>query len=98
MKLNLQPRLLLPKDPNMERELREHAQQVNLLTEGRISANYTAVPSVPTTGTYAPGDFVRNSAPAELGTSGSKYVIFGWLCVTGGTPGTFVQCRFLTGA
>ena len=96
MKLNTTPRI--PADPVLVREIREHAQQVNLMAEGRISANYTAMPSVPTTGTYAPGDFVRNSAPAELGTSGSKYVIFGWLCVTGGTPGTFVQCRFLTGA
>lgn len=96
MKLNTTPRI--PADPVLVREIREHALQVNLMAEGRIAANYNAIPSVPTTGTYAPGDFVRNSAPAELGTSGSKYVIFGWLCVTGGTPGTFVQCRFLTGA
>lgn len=96
MKLNTTPRI--PADPVLVREIREHALQVNLMAEGRIAANYNAVPSVPTTGTFAQGDFVRNSAPAELGTAGSKYVIFGWLCVIGGTPGTFVQCRFLTGA
>lgn len=95
MKLKTTPRI--PADPILVREIREHAQQVNLMAEGRIAANYTAMPSVPTTGTYAQGDFVRNSTPSEQGTSGSKYVIFGWLCVVGGTPGTFVQCRFLTG-
>jgi hypothetical protein len=96
MKLNTTPRI--PADPILVREIREHAQQVNLMAEGRIAANYGAMPSVPTTGTFAQGDFVRNSTPSELGTSGSKYVIFGWLCVSPGTPGTFVQCRFLTGA
>lgn len=96
MRLNTTPRI--PADPILVREIREHAQQVNLMAEGRIVAAYNAMPSVPTAGTYAQGDFVRNSTPSELGTAGSKYVIFGWLCVVGGTPGTFVQCRFLTGA
>lgn len=96
MKLNTTPRI--PADPILVREIREHAQQVNLMAEGRIAGSYNAVPSAPSAGTYAQGDFVRNSAPSELGSPGSKYVIFGWLCVVGGTPGTFVQCRFLTGA
>jgi len=96
MKLNTTPRIQA--DPILQRELREHALQVNLMAEGRLAAAYNAVPSVPTTGTFARGDFVRNSEPSELGSAGSRYVIFGWLCVSGGTPGTFVQCRFLTGA
>ena len=72
-------------------------RRVNGISDGRISAIDNAVTSVPTTGTYAQGDFVRNSTPTELGSAASKYVIFGWVCTVGGTPGTFVQCRFLTG-
>lgn len=95
MKLNNSPRVGV-NDPNLQRELREHAIQVNGLSEGRLAAAYNAQSSVPTTGTYAVGDFVRNSAPAELGTALSRYVIFGWLC-TDDNPLTFVQMRFLTG-
>ena len=95
MKLNVTPRI--PNDPVLFRELREHAMQVNQMAEGKISAFYQAATAAPTTGTWAQGDFVRNSAPTEQGAAGSKYVVFGWLCVASGTPGTFVPCRFLTG-
>ena len=95
-RLNLQPRVAL-NDPAMQRELREHAMQVNQLSEGRIAAITNATTAAPSTGTHALGDFVRNSAPSELGAATAKYVIFGWICVTGGTPGTWVQTRFLTG-
>jgi hypothetical protein len=61
-------------------------------------ASYSAATSVPTTGTWSTGDFVKNSAPAEAGAPGSKYIVHGWQCVSGGTPGTWVQCRFLTGS
>ncbi|MFU2327734.1 hypothetical protein [Pseudomonas sp. NFX98] len=81
----------------MQRELREHATQINLLSEGRIAGLYTAQATIPTAGPYIQGDFVRNSAPSELGAASSKYVIFGWLCVVSGDPATFVQCRYLTG-
>lgn len=94
MKLNTTPRIAA--DAVLTREIREHAQQVNLLAEGRISAAYNAQSAAPTTGQYAVGDFVRNSAPAELGTTPNKYVVYGWLCVDD-SPLTFVQCRFLTG-
>jgi len=96
MKLNIQPRVAL-QDVAMQRELREHALQVNMLSEGRISAANNASTAAPTTGAYARGDFVRNSAPSELGSASSKYVIYGWVCVASGTPGTWRQCRFLTG-
>lgn len=96
MKVNTSPRVAI-KDPDLQRELREHAQQINALSEGRISGNYTAATAAPTTGMYQQGDFVRNLTPTELGSAASKYVIFGWQCVAGGEPGTFVQCRFLTG-
>ena len=95
-KLNTTPRIVQI-DPVLQRELREHATQVNLLTEGKLSAVYNAATAAPTTGTWAQGDFVRNSAPSEAGAVSSKYVIFGWICTVSGTPGTWLQCRFLTG-
>lgn len=96
MKLNTSPRVGL-NDPLLQRELREHASQVNRLAEGRLAAFYGARTAAPTTEAWAQGDFVLNSTPAELGTAGSKYIIHGWRCVAGGTPGTWVQCRYLTG-
>lgn len=53
--------------------------------------------AAPTTDVWKQGDFVKNSAPTELGTAGTKYVIKGWICVTSGEPGTWVQSRTLTG-
>ncbi len=72
-------------------------EQVNRLTEGKINAVHNATTAAPTTGTYSQGDFIRNSTPSELGVALSKYVIIGWLNVASGTPGTFLQCRVLTG-
>jgi hypothetical protein len=74
---------------------RDTANQVNALSEGAIRAATNASSAPPITGVYTPGDFVRNSAPAELGTAGAKYVLAGWICVA--APLTFVQQRFLTG-
>jgi len=71
--------------------------QVNLLAEGTVSAVNNAATAAPTAGKFAVGDFIRNSAPAELGAASSKYVILGWVCTVAGTPGTFLQCRALTG-
>ena len=96
MKLNTTPRVGI-NDPLLQRELREHATLVNLIVDGRASASNNASTAAPTTGAYVAGDFVKNSAPSELGSAGSKYVIDGWLCVVAGTPGTWVQKRFLTG-
>ena len=84
-------------DPAAARLFREVGKQVNALADGSVSANDTAATAAPTTGTWRQGDFVRNKTPTELGSAASKYVIFGWLNVVAGTPGTFVQCRFLTG-
>lgn len=83
--------------PNEAKLHREIAEQVNALSEGRSVAYYNAATAAPTTGTYKQGDEIRNSAPTELGSAGSKYVINGWKCVASGTPGTWVQMRFLTG-
>lgn len=74
---------------------RKLAQQINGVTEGQISAVTNATTAAPTSGTYQVGDFVRNSAPSELGSAGSKYIVTGWTCIA--TPNTFVQTRALTG-
>lgn len=81
----------------LRKNYEEIVTQVNNLTEGMVSAVQNADTAAPTAGNYNQGDFVRNKTPSELGSGGSKYVIMGWLCVTSGTPGTWVQCRALTG-
>ena len=95
MKLNVTP--LSNVDAGTAQWYREIAQQVNGLSEGKISAKYQAATAAPTTGTYMQGDYVTNSAPSELGAATAKYVIMGWVCVTAGTPGTWVESRTLTG-
>lgn len=72
------------------------ASQVNGAREGRIAAA-SAFTAAPTAGDWHVGDFVRNSAPAEAGTAGSKYVVTGWVCTVAGSPGTWVACQCLTG-
>lgn len=87
--------------PDLVRQLdalwRNVAQQVNQLSEGQINAATNAATAAPTTGTYVVGDYVRNAAPAILGTAGARYTIQGWCCVVAGTPGTWAACRSLTG-
>lgn len=104
--MRLDPFPRFPAEPaQMLRKLtdlfRDTAKQVNDLTEGRINAVTNAANSVPTTGTWAQGDFVRNSTPSEAGTAGSKYVITGWLRLTSGSNNVlntdWVATRSLTG-
>ena len=96
MKLNVTPRSSV--DAETTRWYKQIAYTVNALSEGKAEAFYGATTAAPTTGTWKQGDFVKNSAPVEAGAASSKYVIFGWMCTVSGTPGTWVQCRFLTGA
>lgn len=81
-------------------EWRGAVTQLNQLSEGQVFAVTNAATAAPTGSAvnYNLGDFILNSAPAELGTAGSKYIIHGWRCVAAGAPGTWVQCRYLTGA
>lgn len=79
------------------RYLRDIARQVNGITEGHGYAFHGAMTAAPTTGTWNQGDMVKNSAPAEAGTAGSKYVVTHWVCTVAGTPGTWLACRSLTG-
>ena len=95
MKLNKTPRK--PVDADTDLWYRQVAQQVNALSEGLITASYSALTAAPTSGTWMQGDEVKNSAPVEAGSVSSKYVIRGWQCVASGTPGTWVQQRYLTG-
>jgi hypothetical protein len=96
MKINITPRIKTL-DPRLYELLRELAIQVNGLSEGKLVATYNAYTAAPTTGTWAKGDFIKNSEPSELGSASSKYVIIGWVCTDGGSPGTWLQCRVLTG-
>lgn len=101
------PDPLLPSNPDspyarelnfkLVETLRRIVSKVNLLGDGRSSAIDNQATAAPTSGAWAQGDSVKNSAPSELGVAGNKYVIEGWLCTAGGTPGTWVQKRFLTG-
>ena len=74
---------------------RDLSAQINATSSGAIAGAYNAATAAPTEGKYAVGDIVRNSAPVELGTAGSRYVLFGWQCMA--APRTFVQLRMLTG-
>lgn len=94
----------LPSNPNIRaaqpellRLLRDICNQVNAITEGNAYAHHGAMTAAPATGSWGKGDFVLNSAPAETGTGGIKYIIHGWECVTAGSPGTWVEVRTLTG-
>ena len=98
MKLSIEARV--PETWNrltMSEIFRAIQDAVNAHGEGRLTAKHNATDTEPTTGIFAVGDFVPNSVPTELGAGGSKYVIDGWKCVVAGEPGTFVQCRYLTG-
>lgn len=78
--------------------LRAAFRKVNAMASGRAMGTDGAATAPPTTGDWALGDYVTNSAPAELGVATQKYVIRGWICTAAGSPGTWVQCRTLTGA
>lgn len=100
MRLGGDPRL--PDDqPTLIRQLGRLftaiSKQVNGITEGRIESFHGALTSPPTTGQWYVGDFIKNSSPSELGSASSKYVIIGWVCTVSGEPGTWLECRCLTG-
>jgi hypothetical protein len=74
-------------------DIKDHAELTRM---NRMSA-FNSATAAPTGNTWAIGDIVRNSAPAELGAALSKYVIVGWICTVSGTPGTWLEMRTLTG-
>lgn len=83
-------------DINLIEAVKRIAYQLNLLSEGFISAKYTAQTSPPV-GRFQKGDQITNSNPTELGTSGQKYIITGWICTVSGEPATWREMRVLTG-
>lgn len=87
MKLDPLPRIP-PDGQPLNRRLAELfadlCQTVNALSEGRISARYQARDTMPTTGTYAKGDYVHNSNPVKLGVAASRYVNHGWIRLVSG--------------
>lgn len=99
------PRLPIPPSDDYQKKLsfqlvsvlRDLGQRLDLLSSGFLSGHRNTATSIPTTGTWAKGDFVLNSTPTEAGAGGSKYIVHGWRCTVAGTPGTWLQCRFLTG-
>jgi hypothetical protein len=80
---------------------KDYGKQLNDLSEGRSSAITNGMSSVPTTGTWKIGDFVRNTAPAEAGLATAKYVVIGWVRITSGSGNTintdWLAARSLTG-
>lgn len=73
------------------------AKQINAVSEGRLSGSYNALEFPPSTGLNQAGDYIRNSAPRVLGAVGAQYVVKGWICVTSGEPGEWVEDRGVTG-
>lgn len=73
-----------PLNRRLSELLRLYAETINALSEGKASARYQARDTMPTTGTYAKGDYVHNSNPVKLGTAGSRYVNHGWLRLVSG--------------
>ena len=71
---------------------------INRAFEGRIYQRYSAS-AAPTGSTvsWQVGDEVWNSNPTELGGAGSMYIIKSWVCIGAGAPGTWRECRTLTG-
>ena len=97
MRLNLFQRVPAQYNQQVISKLFQEIQgQLNSLSEGRLSAKYNAVSSAPTAGDYAVGDIVQNSAPEEVGSASSKYILMGWMCVDV-DPLTFKELRCLTG-
>ncbi len=98
MKFPVDPRLPLPSKGN--ERLTQRLYELFRSISGAFNDSFMwdgMGTSVPTTGTWAQGDKVKNTAPAEAGSAGSKYIIIGWCAVASGTPGTWVEMRTLTG-
>jgi hypothetical protein len=83
--------------------IRAICSQVNILSEGRLSARYQAQVSVPASVAAAVGDIVWDSnttvRPSVAPGVASSYVRIGWVCtVESPTNATWQEMRVLTGA
>lgn len=62
---------------------------------GGMNISYGSSP--PSSGKWNQGDKIYNTEPIEQGSQGRKYVISGWICTHGGSPGTWTPMQALTG-
>ena len=91
------------KKSDLSEVIRAICQQVNSLSEGRISARYQAQESVPASVAADVGDIVWDSnatvRPSVSPGVAASYVRLGWICtVESPTNATFQEMRVLTGA
>jgi hypothetical protein len=82
--------------------IRAICQQVNTLSEGRITARYQAQASVPASVAAEVGDVVWNVNPTVVGSVApgiaASFVNMGWVCtVESPTNATWQEMRVLTG-
>jgi hypothetical protein len=82
--------------------IRTICSQVNVLSEGRLSARYQAQVSAPASVAAAVGDIVWDSnttvRPSVSPGVASSYVRIGWVCtVESPTDATWQEMRVLTG-
>ena len=83
MRLNVSQRIPSQWDRDVMVDIiRKLEQQLNGLSEGNAATYHGALTAAPTTGTWAKGDWVKNSNPASAG-------YFGFVCTVAGTPGTW---------
>jgi hypothetical protein len=83
--------------------IRAICQQVNTLSEGRITARYQAQSSVPASVAAGVGDVVWNINPTVVGSVApgiaASFVNMGWVCtVESPTNATWQEMRVLTGS
>lgn len=57
----------------------------------------TGAPAAGTALQWYAGDKIENKSAEELGPTGSKYIIDGWICIAQGDPGLWRERRVLTG-
>jgi hypothetical protein len=80
---------------------RKMAVKIDALSLGQISGCDNATTAMPTAGTWARGDIVRNSTPTVAGGGGAQYVITGWIRITDGSGNVlntdWCELRSLTG-
>jgi len=105
MKLREEVQFPASTEPNLKAVLYDFLQAVAKKVNGIASGTFFAVDgisvAVPSSGTWAKGDFIRKTSPVEAGGGGAKYVIVGWIRVTDGSANVlntdWLECRFLTG-
>jgi hypothetical protein len=66
-------------------------QQINAISEGRISGATNAQSVAPLDGTGNPGDFVAKLGAVAQGPVGAQYVLVGWRCVSTGTSTQWLE-------